>query len=86
MTDGRLLAEKLLVYARVHLHLSETDEIYVRNVLLSTLGENAPWEGEVDSAAIAAMTSRRSSAPMRWKRGSAPKRTPRSTSRTCSVA
>lgn len=56
MTDGRLLAEKLLVYARAHLHLSETDEIYTRNVLLSALGESAPWEGEMDRAAIAAAT------------------------------
>ena len=56
MMDGRLLTEKLLAYARAHLHLSGTDEIYVRNVLLSTLGEHEPWEGEVDRAAIAAAT------------------------------
>ncbi len=56
MTDGRLLTEKLLAYARAHLHLSETDEIYTRNVLLSAFGESTPWEGEIDRAAIAAAT------------------------------
>ena len=55
MMDARELAENLLAYARAHLHLAETDEIYVRNVLLSTLGATEPWEGEIDNAAIAAM-------------------------------
>lgn len=53
--DGRLLAEELLGYARVHLHLSETDEIYTRNVLLSELGVAEPWDGETDPASIASM-------------------------------
>ncbi|MBQ4097880.1 MAG: UDP-glucose--hexose-1-phosphate uridylyltransferase [Clostridia bacterium] len=34
MTDGKLLVEKLLRYAKKFLHLSERDEIYFRNLLL----------------------------------------------------
>ena len=33
--DGKLLIEKLLVYAKAHLSLREEDEVYMRNVLLS---------------------------------------------------
>lgn len=55
MTDARELTEQLLAYARAHLRLADTDEIYMRNVLLSTLGATEPWEGDIDRAAIAAM-------------------------------
>ena len=55
MTDARELTEHLLAYARAHLRLADTDEIYMRNVLLSTLGATEPWEGEIDRAAIAAL-------------------------------
>ena len=39
--DGKILAEKLLEYASVHLHLQPCDRDYVRNLLLSQLGESA---------------------------------------------
>ena len=34
MIDGKLLVEKLLVYAKSHLHLNQRDEIYFRNLLM----------------------------------------------------
>ena len=51
--DGKLLVEKLLVYARAHLFLSECDEIYMRNVLLSEFGFTEPYEGEAELSGIA---------------------------------
>lgn len=51
--DGKLLVEKLLVYARAHLFLSECDEIYMRNVLLSEFGFTEPYEGKAELSGIA---------------------------------
>ena len=39
--DGKILAEKLLEYASAHLYLQPYDRDYVRNLLLSQLGESA---------------------------------------------
>ncbi len=46
--DGKLLTEKLLAYAKAHLHLPEEDEIYMRNVLLSQFGLSEPYDGVAD--------------------------------------
>lgn len=46
--DGRLLIEKLLAYAKTHLCMQETDEVYFRNVLLSEFGLHDPFEGAAD--------------------------------------
>ena len=40
--DGRVLAERLLAYARAHLHLEEEDAAYARNALLTFLRLPAP--------------------------------------------
>ncbi len=40
--DGRVLAERLLAYARAHLHLEEEDAAYARNALLTFLRQPAP--------------------------------------------
>lgn len=45
MTDGKLLVEKLIEYAKLHLHLVNSDEIYVRNLLLRELRLPCPYEG-----------------------------------------
>ena len=50
--DGRELAEKLVTYASVHLHLDETDRIYVRNLLLSRFGCTEPFGETADTAEI----------------------------------
>ena len=42
MIDGKLLIEKLLVYARTFLGLPELDEIYLRNTLLGIFKLSAP--------------------------------------------
>ena len=41
-TEGKVLTEKLLAYARAHLHLREEDEVYARNALLTLLRLPAP--------------------------------------------
>lgn len=46
--DGKLLTEKLIAYARAHLHLQEEDVIYMRNVLLSEFGLSEPYDGVAD--------------------------------------
>ena len=42
MIDGKLLIEKLLLYARTFLGLQELDVIYLRNTLLATFKLDAP--------------------------------------------
>lgn len=44
MTDGAVLAERLLYFAKKYLHLPETDEIYTRNLLLGLFKVSAPAE------------------------------------------
>ena len=44
MTDGKLLVEKLLVYAKEFLHLEDLDVIYKRNLLLREFGLESPAE------------------------------------------
>ena len=53
--DGRLLTEKLLAYAKTHLHLNDFDEVYTRNVLLSQLKLTNPFEEKVDLSKIVSM-------------------------------
>lgn len=38
MVNGKLLAEKLIVYAKNFLYLAELDEVYMRNILLGEFG------------------------------------------------
>ena len=47
--DERLLIENLLAYAKAHLCLAETDEVYMRNVLLTVLQTESPYEGAADT-------------------------------------
>ncbi|MGN1077723.1 MAG: galactose-1-phosphate uridylyltransferase, partial [Candidatus Gallimonas sp.] len=47
--DGRELTEQLIAYAKAHLHLEDSDEIYYRNVLLSQFGYTQPCDGAVDT-------------------------------------
>lgn len=44
----QLTIEKLLAYAKAHLFLKDEDEVYLRNVLLSVLRLDSPYEGEAD--------------------------------------
>ncbi|HEY8389917.1 MAG TPA: UDP-glucose--hexose-1-phosphate uridylyltransferase [Clostridia bacterium] len=53
--DGFLLTEKLLRYAKKHLHLDEFDEVYTRNVLLSELKLSKPCEQNADLSSIDSM-------------------------------
>ena len=46
----KFLIEKLLAYARAHLGLAETDEVYMRNVLLTVFHADAPYVGAADVA------------------------------------
>lgn len=50
--DERLLIEKLLAYARAHLGLAETDEVYMRNVLLTVFHAAVPYVGAADVADV----------------------------------
>ena len=50
--DERLLIEKLLAYAQAHLGLAETDEVYMRNVLLTVFHADAPYVGAADVADV----------------------------------
>ncbi len=52
MVDGRLLVEKLLRYAFLHLHMEKRDEIYFRNLLLREFKLLEPFEGEADLSFI----------------------------------
>lgn len=47
--------EKLLTYAKVHLHLKDEDTIFYRNFLLSEFNQTAPFEGEIDVEEIKKM-------------------------------
>ncbi len=44
MVDGKLLVEKLLVYAKEFLHLEDLDVIYKRNLLLREFGLDCPCD------------------------------------------
>ena len=44
MIDGRLLTEKIVTYAKLHLHLGALDEVYVRNSLLFELKLEDPLD------------------------------------------
>lgn len=52
---GQVLTVRLLTYARAHLHLEESDVIYLRNVLLSEFGCTEPYDGEGDAVEIEEM-------------------------------
>ena len=57
MVDGKNLVEKLIEYAKTFLHLSEYDEVYMRNILLGEFGlTSAAVDYTVDKDAIANMT------------------------------
>lgn len=47
--------EEALCYAKTHLFLQEEDESYFRNLLLERYHLSAPYEGEIDREAIAAL-------------------------------
>ena len=47
-TDGKLLVEKLLVYAEEFLHLEKLDVIYTRNILLREFKLSEPYSGDED--------------------------------------
>ena len=49
-----LVVEKLLAYAKAHLFMKEENEVYLRNILLSALRLDAPYEGEADTEDAAA--------------------------------
>ena len=42
MINGKLLVEKLIVYAKNFLHLNELDEIYVRNTIFTLFHISSP--------------------------------------------
>ena len=48
MIDGKILIEKLLIYAETFLHLDKRDEIYFRNLLLKEFKLKEPYLGEID--------------------------------------
>ncbi len=52
MIDGKLLIEKLIVYAKQNLGLSELDVIYQRNTLLHLFNLSSPTNEEVDEEFI----------------------------------
>lgn len=52
MIDGKLLVEKLLVYAKTFLHLEDLDVIYKRNLLLREFNLDAPIEDAGDLSYI----------------------------------
>ena len=56
MIDGKLLTEKLLAYAKAHLHLEERDEIYFRNLLLREFKLDEPTEDAGDLSYIKDLT------------------------------
>lgn len=55
MIDGKLLVEKLVVYAKHFLYLSEYDETYMRNVLLGQFGLVSATDSKVDEKSISKM-------------------------------
>ena len=46
--EEKQLIEKLLAYAQAHLGLAETDEVYMRNVLLTVFHAAVPYVGAAD--------------------------------------
>ena len=56
MIDGKLLIEKLLVYAKAHLRLNARDEIYFRNLLLREFNLDQPTYESVDENKIINMS------------------------------
>jgi len=46
----------IVYYAKVHLHLDEEDATYKQNLLLKVFRRERPYEGEIDRAAIEALT------------------------------
>ena len=52
MTDGKLLIEKLLIYAQTFLGLNELDVVYTRNSLLSLFELQSPYGKNVSDVAI----------------------------------
>ena len=52
MVDGKVLIEKLLVYAKSNLHLEERDEIYFRNLLLREFRLDEPTSEILDLSDI----------------------------------
>lgn len=56
MIDGKLLIEKLIVYARTFLGLPELDEIYLRNTLLGIFKLSAPLKKAVNLNYITELT------------------------------
>ena len=53
MVDGKVLIEKLLVYAKNNLHLEERDEIYFRNLLLREFKLDEPTSEVLDLSYVA---------------------------------
>ena len=56
MIDGKILVEKLLRYAKSHLHLNPRDEIYFRNILLREFKLDEPTEETIDLSFIDTLT------------------------------
>lgn len=56
MVDGKLLIEKLLVYAKQNLGLSELDVIYERNTLLHLFNLSSPTSESVDEEYIKSLS------------------------------
>lgn len=56
MKDLKLIIEELIEYGKVHLDLNDLDAIYVRNLLLHRLNEDAPYDKEVDLSFIKDLT------------------------------
>lgn len=56
MIDGKVLVEKLLVYAEKFLYLKPLDVIYFRNLLLREFRLDSPFDGKVDSSEIESLT------------------------------
>ena len=52
MIDGKILAEKLICYAKTFLHLNPRDEIYFRNLLLREFKLTEPTDEPVDLSYI----------------------------------
>lgn len=55
MTDGKMLIEELLQYAKCFLYLSELDEVYTRNLLLGEFGYDAPSKDDINAKYISQM-------------------------------
>ncbi|MGN0820086.1 MAG: hypothetical protein ACI4M6_06870 [Christensenellaceae bacterium] len=52
MTDGKLLIEKLLVFAKFHFNMSEFDVNYMRNLLLCAFELGSPLNGDLSDKEI----------------------------------